>query len=249
MVDEKANETAAEYLREKIRSIVKDPDTAEKLIPRGYPVGGKRLPMGHGYYEAFNRDNVTLVDIKNAPIQEVNETGVRTADGQYDLDVLIVATGFDAFTGALSRVDVRGVDGLDIKTKWSHGPRTLYGLTVHGFPNLFAVGGPQTPFANTPPGAERQVEWIAAVIEHMREKGFTRAEPTPEAEDAWVEHTNEVATFTLASRGAGVNSWISGANIPGKEQVIQVYFGGANAFNAKLGESITNKFDGFKFDR
>jgi cation diffusion facilitator CzcD-associated flavoprotein CzcO len=247
MVDEKANEAAAEYLRNKIRSIVKDPVTAEKLTPRGYPLGGKRLPAGHGYYEAFNRDNVTLVDVKSAPIQEVNETGLRTADGQqYDLDVLVIATGFDAFSGALTRVDVRGVGGQDIKSKWARGPRTLFGLTVHGFPNLFAVGGPQTPFANNPPGTEKQVEWIAAVIQYLRDHDYTRVEPTREAEDAWVAHTNEIATYTLASRGGAVGSWISGANIPGKEQVIQVYFGGADAFNAKLAECQANNFNGLQ---
>jgi len=248
MVDEQANEAAAEYLRDKIRSIVKDPVTAEKLIPRDYPLGGKRLPAGHGYYEAFNRDNVTLVDVKSAPIQEVNETGLRTADGQqHDLDVLVIATGFDAFSGALTRVDVRGVGGQDIKSKWAHGPRTLFGLTVHGFPNLFAVGGPQTPFANNPPGTERQVEWIAAVIENMRAHGYTRVEPSRDTEDAWVAHTNEISTFTLASRGGPVGSWISGANIPGKEQVIQVYFGGADAYNAKLAECRANNFHGYEF--
>jgi cyclohexanone monooxygenase len=247
MVDEDANEAAAEYVRDKIRSIVKDPEVAEKLIPQGYPLGGKRLPSGHRYFEAFNRDNVHLVDIKSAPIQEVNPDGIRTSDAQYDLDILVVATGFDAFTGALTRVDVRGLDGKDIKSEWSHGPRTLFGLTVNGFPNLFAVGGPQTPFANNPPGTERQVEWIAAAIEYMGKNGFTRMEPSAEAEAAWIDHTNEVATFTLASRGGNVGSWISGANIPGKHHVIQVYFGGADAFNAKLAECEAQDFVGFEF--
>jgi cyclohexanone monooxygenase len=247
MIDEEANEVAAEYVRNKIRSIVKDPAVADKLIPRDYPLGGKRLPSGHGYYEAFNRDNVTLVDIKSAPIQEVTATGIRTADGEYDLDVIVLATGFDAFTGALTRVDIRGVDGLDVKSKWAHGPRTLFGLAVNGFPNLFAVGGPQTPFANNPPGAEKQGEWIAAVLQHMRDNGYTRAEPTERAEKAWVEHTNEVSKLTLASRGGPVGSWISGANIPGKEQVIQVYFGGANNYNAKLEESLAGNLEGLEF--
>lgn len=247
MIDEAANETAAEYIRHKIRSIVKDPEVAETLIPRDYPLGGKRLPSGHGYFEAFNRDNVTLVDVKRAPIEEVTETGVRTADGEYELDVLVLATGFDAFSGALSRIDVRGADGIDIKRKWANGPRTMFGLTVNGFPNMFAVGGPQTPFANNPPGSEKQVEWIAAVIQYMRDNGFARVEPAAEAEDDWVRHTNEVAEMTLASRGGHVGSWISGANIPGKEQVIQVYFGGANNFNAKLAESLSANLASFKF--
>jgi cation diffusion facilitator CzcD-associated flavoprotein CzcO len=245
VVDEKANETAAEFVRSKIREIVKDPKVAEMLSPRDYPLGGKRLPAGHSYFEAFNRDNVTLVDIKASPIEEVTETGIRTATDDYELDMIVFATGFDAFTGALTRVDIRGVDGASLKDKWQDGPRTLFGLGSHGFPNLFAIGGPQTPFANNPPCTERQVEWIANAIRFLGDHGLKRMEPTLDAEGRWVAHTAEVANMTLLPQGVKVGSWFTGANIPGKKPVIQVYFGGANNFNALLAECASKGYEGY----
>ena len=246
LVDEDANDTAAGSIRSKIRQIVDDPDTAEALSPRGYPYAAKRPPAEQGYYEAFNRDNVTLVDIKSAPIQEVTPTGIRTSDQDYELDVIILATGFDAVTGTLEKMNIRGRDGVTLKDKWKSGPRTYLGLTAHdGFPNLFMISGPGSPFANIPVCVEKNVEWIRNAISYMRENGVSAIEPTAEAEDGWVDHVQEVVDQTLLPRGASVQSWFTGANIPGKSQVVNVYFGGANDYFDTCDDVAEKGHEGF----
>src|SRR3954454_5607462 len=217
-----ANQHAAEFVRGKIGATVADPAVAERLKPRGYAIGTKRLCVDTGYFEIFNRDNVTLVDVREAPIEEITAHGVRTADDEYDLDVLVFATGFDAMTGALMHIDVRGRGDASLRDAWADGPRTYLGLSAAGFPNLFLVTGPGSPsvLSNMVLSIEQHVEWIAGCIGRLR--GAT-IEATQAAEDAWVAHVNEVAEATLFPRAA---SWYMGANIPGKPRVFMPYLGG-----------------------
>jgi len=244
LFNEAANETAAEFIRRKIRETVKDPEVAEALCPRDYPYGAKRPPIDTDYYETFNRDNVRLVDLRRDPIEEITRTGLRTAAEHHDLDVIVFATGFDAITGALLRIEIHGRDGLALRDKWAHGPRTYLGLQTAGFPNLFTITGPQSPsvLSNMPVSIEQHVEWITDCIAHMRDIGASTIEPTPEAEDAWVEHTAELASLTLFSRAA---SWYLGANIPGKTRVFMPYVGGVAGYRARCEAVAANGYEGF----
>ncbi|MDT7654026.1 MAG: hypothetical protein QOI36_5432 [Pseudonocardiales bacterium] len=232
LVDSESNESAAEFIRSKIRETVHDPEIADLLSPRGYPYGGKRPPAGHDYYEAYNRENITLVDVSNAPIQEVTPGGILAGDTEYEFDVIVFATGFDAVTGALTGIDIRGRDGFELKRKWEDGPRTYLGLTAHGFPNLFTISGPGSPFANLPVCIEKNVEWIGNAIDHARREGIDTIEATREAEDDWVARVQDVVSGTLLTQGEAVHSWFTGANIPGKAHVVNVWFGGANNYFA-----------------
>ncbi|MEW2354433.1 NAD(P)/FAD-dependent oxidoreductase [Spirillospora sp. NPDC029432] len=246
VTDLDANEKAAEFVRSKIREIVRDPDVAERLCPRGYPFGSKRLVLEIGYYEAFNRDNVRLVDTLAAPIERIVPEGVRTGDCEvHELDVLVFATGFDALTGALLKIDIRGRDGLRLRDKWSAGPRTYLGLSTHGFPNMFFMAGPGSPsvISNVVVSIEQHVEWVADHIEHLRASGLTRSEAEPEHEDAWVEHVNEVAAATLYPIG---NSWYLGANVPGKPRVFMPYVGGVGHYRQVCAEVADAGYKGFR---
>jgi cyclohexanone monooxygenase len=218
-----ANDTAAEFVREKIRAIVRDPAVAALLTP-SQVLGCKRLCIDTGYYETFNRENVTLVDVSRAPIEALTPHGLRTRDAEYALDAIVFATGFDAMTGALSRIDIRGRRGLALAKKWAEGPRTYLGLASAGFPNLFLVTGPGSPsvLSNMVPSIEQHAGWIARCIGDLRERGLARIEATAEAEDAWVAHVNEVAGATLFPT---CNSWYLGANVPGKPRVFMPYLG------------------------
>jgi cation diffusion facilitator CzcD-associated flavoprotein CzcO len=226
-VDLEANEASAELFREMVRRTVDDPDVAEKLSPRGYPIGCKRLVFGVDYYETFNRPNVTLVDLKLGGIQEITPAGIRTEQGDFDLDVIIFATGFDAMTGALNRIDIRGRHGELLRDAWAAGPRTLLGLQSAGFPNLFMITGPGSPsvLANMVVGVEQHVEWIGACLTYLRDHGHNTIEATLDAQDAWVDHVNEVARGDVHTAPT-CNSWYLGANIPGKPRVFMPYVGG-----------------------
>ena len=195
-----ANETAAEFVREKIRGIVKDPETAKKLTPT-YPIGTKRIVIDTDYYETYNRDNVTLVDVKAAPIEEITENGIRTADSEYELDIIIFATGYDAMTGPLLRIDIRGRNGITLKEKWDNGAdvQTYLGLSVAEFPNMFTITGPQSPsvLANVPIMIEQHVEWVADAVEYMEKNNIETMEASDEAAKAWSEHCAELANQTL----------------------------------------------------
>ncbi|MCF7551496.1 NAD(P)/FAD-dependent oxidoreductase [Pseudonocardia sp. WMMC193] len=243
ILDPAANEAAAEFIRSKIREIVHDPATAELLSPRGYPYSGKRPPAGHDYYEAYNRDNVRLVDVsaKGAPIQEITPTGLRTADASYELDVLVLATGFDAVTGALTAIDIRGRDGITLKEKWQDGPLTFLGTTTAGFPNLFMITGPLSPFANLPVCIEKNVEWIGAALDHAAGRVV---EATEEAEQDWARQTREAVEPTLLTEGEGVHTWFLGANIPGKARGVNVWFGGANNYFRICDDNAEQGFPG-----
>jgi cyclohexanone monooxygenase len=251
ILDSDANEAAAEFIRSKIRETVHDPEVAELLSPRGYPYSGKRPPAGHDYYEAYNRENVTLVDVsaKGAPIRGITPTGVRTADREYEFDVLVLATGFDAVTGAHTAIDIRGRDGLTLKEKWLDAPKTYLGLTVAGFPNLFMISGPMSPFANLPVCIEKNVEWIGDALDHARAEGLRTVEATEEAETDWGRRVQEAVEPTLLTLGEGVHSWFTGANIPGKAHVVNVWFGGANNYFVACDEVAARGYEGLRLTR
>jgi cyclohexanone monooxygenase len=248
LVDEAANETAAEFVRGKIRGIVRDPAVAELLAPKDHPIGSKRLCLDSGYYETFNRGNVTLVDVRRAPIEEITPGGLRTAEREYALDAIAFATGFDAMTGALREIDIRTAGGASLAERWAEGPRTYLGLMVAGFPNLFIVTGPGSPGVKSQMihSIEQHVDWIADCLARLRANGLARIEPTPEAEDRWVAHVNEVAGATLYPRA---NSWYVGANIPGKPRVFMPYVAGVGAYRRKCDEVAARGYEGFALGR
>ena len=243
--DKRANETAAEFIRSKIREIVKDPGTAEKLCPTDHPYGTKRPPIDTDYYVSFNRENVSLVDIRRTPIVEILPEGIRTTEATYELDTIVFATGFDAMTGSLLKIDIRGAGGLRLAEKWAAGPRTYLGLQVAGFPNLFTITGPGSPsvLLNMPVAIEQHVDWISDCIEHMRAKGFRTLQAQVDAEDAWVEHVNEVAKQTLFYEA---KSWYLGANVPGKPQVFMPYVAGQPLYRQKCEAVATAGYAGFE---
>ena len=240
MTNRKANEIFAEFVRDKIRERVKDPVVAEKLAPKDHPFGSKRIPLETQYYEAYNRDNVLLVDLKVTPIERLTPKGVKTSDREYEFDIIIFATGFDAITGALTRMDIRGEGGQSIKDKFADGPRTYLGLQTAGFPNFFLAIN--NAFCNFPRCAETIVEWIADCIDNMRKKNFKRIEPTLEAEDAWVTHANSLVEGSMLVEA---NSWFVGANIPGKARAILLYANPAPKFRQKVAEVAAKGYEGF----
>jgi cation diffusion facilitator CzcD-associated flavoprotein CzcO len=234
-----ANDAATAFLRRKIKEIVNDPETAEKLTPKD--LYAKRPLCDDGYYATFNRDNVALVDVKAHPILEITPTGIRTDEGEYELDVIIFATGFDAFTGNYLKIDQRGRSGVRLADKWSKRPRALLGLMTTEFPNWFMLFGPMSPFTNQPPAHEVQVNWIADAIRHLREAGGDTIEPTVEAEDAWMDSCDAIAAQTLFPQ---VDSWINGANIPGKPVAVMAYMGGMGGYMNELKRIVDNNYDG-----
>jgi cyclohexanone monooxygenase len=246
LTDPEANEATAEFVRGKICEIVRDTEVAELLTPRGFHFGTKRLCSGTHYYETFNRDNVTLVDVRAAPVDEITPSGVRTAGEEFEVDVLVFATGFDAMTGSLSRIDIRGVGGRTLAEKWAAGPRSYLGLSVAGLPNLFLLNGPGSPsvFSNMVNSAEQHVDWVADLLDHARETGVRRIEATADAEDAWDEQLRTAADATLYPRSP--NSWFFGANIPGKPRVFMPYVGGVGAYRRCADEIAANGYTGFR---
>nr|AMK59178.1 flavin-binding monooxygenase [uncultured bacterium UPO43] len=244
LIDPEANRTAAEFVHEKIRSRVKDPAVAELLCPKDHPYGTKRPPLEMDYYETYNRDNVRLVDLHRTPIEAITPQGIRTTEGEHEFDSIVLATGFDASTGPLLRMNVRGRGGLRLNDKWADGPRTYLGLAVQGFPNLFVITGPQSPSVlyNMPLAIEDHVEWAADCIAYLRARNLSAIEPTLDAEDRWIAHTNEVAAGTLLPRA---NSWYMGANVPGKPRAPLVYLGGAPAYRKICDEVAAEDYRGF----
>jgi len=241
-----ANELACDMYREQVRRVVKDPETAEGLMPRGYPYGCKRPVIDIGYYETFNRDNVTLVDLRRGGIERITATGVQTAQGHFEFDVLVYATGFDAMTGALLRMDIRGRDGRTLAGHWEHGPRTYLGLQVSGFPNLFTVTGPGSPsvLSNMLVSIEQHVDWISDCINYLDQTGASRIEPEPEAEEAWVRHVFEVADGTMLT-SESCNSWYLGANIPGKPRIFMPYVAGVGVYREQCEQIAADGYRGF----
>ncbi|MBV9378171.1 MAG: NAD(P)/FAD-dependent oxidoreductase, partial [Alphaproteobacteria bacterium] len=245
LINKGSNETASEFVRRKIRATVKDPKTAELLCPSDHPIGTKRLILDTDYYETYNRDNVTLVDIRSKPIEEITPTGLRTADTEYVLDAIVFATGFDAMTGAMKEIEIHTDAGISIREKWEDGPRTYLGIMMAGFPNLFMITGPQSPGVKSQMilACEQHVDWVADCVQYLRDHGFSRIEAEQDAEDAWVRHNNEVADRTLYPLA---NSWYVGANIPGKPRVFMPYVGGVAAYKKKCDEIAASGYEGFR---
>lgn len=247
LFDRAANDTVAGYIRDRIHERVDDPAVADLLAPEGYPYGTKRPPLETDYYEAYNRPTVGLVDVRANPIDAVTPRGVRLADGtEHEFDVLVLATGFDACTGPLLAMGVTGRDGLRLADHWADGPRTYLGLMAAGFPNLFMITGPQSPSVlyNMPLAIEDHVDFTADALRHLRATGQEVVEPTADAEDEWVAHTEELARATLLPDSP--TSWYMGRNIPGKPRRVLVYLGGAPSYRAKCDEVVARGYEGFR---
>jgi cyclohexanone monooxygenase len=243
-LNQASNDTAADFVRARIREIVKDPAVAELLCPKDYPIGTKRICVDTNYFAAFNRPNVALVDVRNEAIQAITPADVRQGGRNYAVDDIVFATGFDAMTGALTRVEIRGRNCQTLAAKWEAGPRTYLGLMTAGFPNLFMITGPGSPsvLSNMIVSIEQHVDWIANCLAKMRKRDLCCIEPAAEAEAAWVAHVNEVAHRTLYPRAA---SWYMGANIPGKPRVFLPYIGGVGMYRQKCDEVAANGYEGF----
>ena len=229
VVNEEANQTAADFVRSKISEIVHDPAVAEMLKPRTFPFGTKRLPLDTNYYETFNRPNVTLVDLRATPIEEITETGIRTTAGHYDLDIIVYATGFDALTGPLFALGIQGRDGKALADAWAEGPKTYLGLVGPGLPepvHHHRAGQPVGAVSNMPVSIEQHVEWIGDCLAYLREHDIDTIEARPDATESWTEHVQQVAGLTLFPKAA---SWYMGANIPGKPRLFLPYIGGVGA--------------------
>jgi cyclohexanone monooxygenase len=243
-LDKAANDTAANFVREKIAEIVKDPETAKLLQPNNHPIGSKRICIDTDYFAAFNRPNVTLVDIRTNPIDEILPNAVRAGARDYEVDALVLATGFDAMTGSVAKIDIRGRNELTLNRKWAEGPKTYLGLMSAGFPNLFIITGPGSPsvLSNMIVSIEQHVDWIADCVAWMRDRGLEVIEANKDAEDKWVTHVNEVAHTTLYPQA---NSWYMGANIPGKPQIFMPYIGGVGAYRQICNDVAAKGYEGF----
>lgn len=247
LIDERANELAAEFVRNKIRSIVRDPVTATKLTPTDHPIGSKRICTDSGYYATFNRANVELVDIREDPIQEIDRDGLRTRFGYYQLDILVFATGFDAISGAIQRIDIIGTRRQQLRDAWASGAASYLGVGVAGFPNLFTVNGPGSPsvLVNMVLGAEQQVDWISDCLDHVVAKGARRIEVEPEAQATWFQRVQDAAEKTLLIRS---NSWQRGANVAGKPNVFMPFIGGLGLYTSICDEVAGENYRGFRVD-
>jgi cyclohexanone monooxygenase len=243
-LDKTANDTAADFVRGKIAEIVKDPETARRLQPNSHPIGTKRICIDTDYFATFNRPNVTLVDIKSDPIEEILPHAVRAGGKDHEVDALVLATGFDAMTGSVARIDIHGRDGVTLNQKWAEGPKTYLGLMSAGFPNLFIVTGPGSPsvLSNMIVSIEQHVDWIADCMAHMRDHRFEAIDATRQAEDEWVAHVNEVASATLYPQA---NSWYMGANIPGKPRIFMPYIGGVGPYRQICNDVAAKGYEGF----
>jgi cyclohexanone monooxygenase len=241
---EAANEVAAEFVRDRIREIVRDPQTAELLVPRDYPIGTKRICLDTDYFATYNRDNVSLVSVREQPIERITPAGIVVGGQEYELDAIVFATGYDAMTGPLNAIDIRGADGQLLRDKWAAGPRAYLGVSSAGFPNLFMLTGPGSPsvLVNMIVAIEQHVDWVAELISHARASGVVKVEATQADEDAWVERVNELASRTLYPKAA---SWYMGANVPGKPRVFMPYIGGMGTYRVTCDEVAANGYPGF----
>jgi len=244
-----ANSKAAEFIRRKIRETVTDPEKARLLSEIDHPYAAKRPPIDSGYFEAMNRDNVTLVDVKANPIIAITPTGIRTTAAEYEVDVIVFATGFDAMTGPLLRLNITGRDGLALSDAWAAGPRSYLGLQVEGFPNMFTVTGPGSPsvLTNMPVAIEQHVEWITQAIAHLRAEGVDRIEPDPQAVADWLVKVDEAAAETLLPQAS--SSWYLGANVPGKPRVFMPYAGGMAKYREICDRVAAEGYTGFVLER
>jgi cation diffusion facilitator CzcD-associated flavoprotein CzcO len=244
MVDPEANAALTEFMQSKIRERVTDAAVAADLVPTNHPAGSKRMCVDNGYYETFNRDNVTLVNIRRTPILQITEAGIRTTERDYDVDLIVYATGFDAMTGALSKIDIRGREGRRLSDAWEAGPDAYLGLMVAGFPNLFLVTGPGSPsvLSNVVHSAEQHVNWIGDCLEYMRVRGYNTIEASPAAQAEWVAHVRDVANSTLYVKA---DSWYLGSNIPGKPRTFMAYLAGTNTYRGICDDVAADDYRGF----
>ena len=245
--DRRANDTMSEFIRSKIRELVKDPETAEKLLPTDHPFGSKRALIDTNYFDTYNRENVELVDIRYSPIQEITPKGIRTEDKEFEFDMIVFATGFDAMTGNFFKMDIRGRNDLPLKDRWSEGPKTYLGVQSSGFPNMFMITGPGSPsvLTNMPAAIEQHIEWISNFIEYMRERNIEAAEPEADAEAAWESQVKKAVEPTMYMLA---NSWYFGANIPGKPRMFTPYAGGLGNYRKRCNEVADNSYEGFILD-
>ena len=248
VLDMDANEVSANFVRERIRELVSDPDTAELLTPRTYPLGAKRICLGTDYYATYNLDNVSLVGVGQTPIDRITPNGLLVGDTEYPVDIIVFATGYDAMTGPLNAIDIRGAGGQLLRDKWAAGPRTYLGIASAGFPNLFMLTAPGSPsvLVNMIVSIEQHVDWVCDLIAHTRSAGITRIEAQAQDEDRWVEHVNEMASYTLFPKAA---SWYMGANVPGKPRVFMPYVGGMGRYRATCDDVASDGYRGFSLTR
>ncbi|HSS23307.1 MAG TPA: NAD(P)/FAD-dependent oxidoreductase [Mycobacterium sp.] len=244
MIDLEANEEARKFYEEKVRAVIDDPAVADLLIPNDHPIGTKRICTDSNYFQTFNRPNMSLISVRATPIEAVDATGINTTDAHYDLDMIVLATGFDAMTGALAKIDIVGRGGATLRDDWAHGPRTYLGLGVDGFPNLFLISGPGAPavLANMVLHAEAQVDWIAAAIAYLDQHGCAAIEATLDAVDGWVAECARRAEATLFTKAS---SWYMGANVPGKPRGFMLFVGGFATYNDKCAEVADAGYQGF----
>jgi cation diffusion facilitator CzcD-associated flavoprotein CzcO len=242
LIDRKANATISDFVARKIRQRVKDPKVAEKLIPRNHGFGTRRLPLETFYYEVYNQDNVELVDITETPIDRITPKGIKTSTAEYEFDIIIYATGFDAITGSFDKIDFRGVDGVKLKDRWKNGPQTYLGVMVDGFPNMMMLMGPHTALGNIPRSIEYNVDWVTNLIRYIREFRLTRVEATTMGVTAWTDHVKALGVGLLSNE---VNSWMTGinSNVEGKQtRIVARYSGSAPAYRAKCDEVAAQRY-------
>jgi len=248
LVKQEANDLAAEFVKRKIRAKVNDPETAADLTSQAYPIGAKRPCLDTNYYETFNLPHVKLVDLRKAPLERFCAEGIVTGGQVHAFDDIVLATGFDAVTGAVLKLQITGKDGLLLGDVWSSGPQTYLGVAVAGFPNLFMIDGAQSPsiIVNAPPAIEQHVEWVGDCIEHMRRNGYTLIEATEKAQHDWVAHVDEVASYTLMTKA---DSWAMGANIPGKPRVYSFYLAGLDVYRNRCAAVAAGAYEGFRLEK
>lgn len=248
--DPESNRIVGDFVINKMKERVKDPEIAEMLTPKGYPFFAKRPPLDHNYFEAYNRDNVKLVDINDRePIVEFTETGIRTTENEYEFDIIVLATGFQAYTGGQEALPIRGRNGLLLRDKWDAVSSSILGVFVAEFPNLFMITGPQAPFANLPTSIEQNITYIVDCIKKMESEGYDLCEPQQKAEDDWVQHVAEIHEQTLMAQGDKVHSWMMGANLEDRAPRVLIYFGGANVYYDLMRSSVDSGFPEVQFEK
>ena len=248
--DPESNRIVGDFVINKMKERVKDPEIAEMLTPKGYPFFAKRPPLDHNYFEAYNRDNVKLVDINDRePIVEFTETGIRTTENEYEFDIIVLATGFQAYTGAQEALPIRGRNGLLLRDKWDSVSSSILGVFVAEFPNLFMITGPQAPFANLPTSIEQNIMYIVDCLKKMESEGYDLCEPQQKAEDDWVQHVAEIHEQTLMAQGDKVHSWMMGANLEDRAPRVLIYFGGANVYYDLMRSSVDSGFPEVQFEK
>jgi acetone monooxygenase len=245
--DQKVNEEISEFVRGKMRERITDSQLAGELIPTSYGFGTRRVPLETNYFEAFHRDNVELISVRNNPIQRLTPKGVQTADGRvHELDVIILATGFDAGTGALTRIDIAGRGGRTLTDDWNHDITSTLGLLIHGYPNLFTTGAPLAPAAalcNMTTCLQHQVDWITDCIQYLRQRGLREIEPTQQLQNHWVDYHDTIANATLI---AHTDSWYTGSNVPGKQRRMLSFAGGVDVYHHQCEELALTGYPGFR---